>query len=101
MRQACAYLAPFLTLLYLIPAIPSLSIIQRAGIVPLSVAGVFKEVTTISIASWAFGDEITPINVAGLAVTMIGATCVLAHSLAPSAKPPVLTSSTSFDRQAS
>ena len=41
------------------------SIIQRAGIVPLSVAGVFKEVTTISIASWAFGDELTPVNFAG------------------------------------
>jgi solute carrier family 35 protein C2 len=45
---------------------------QRAGIVPLSVAGVFKEVTTISIASWVFGDEITPIKFIGLAITMIG-----------------------------
>lgn len=29
--------------------------------------------TTISIASWAFGDELTPVNFAGLFVTMIGA----------------------------
>lgn len=55
------------------PLAPLYSIIQRAGVVPLSVAGVFKEVTTISIASWAFGDELTPVNFAGLFVTMIGA----------------------------
>jgi hypothetical protein len=30
----------------------------------------------LQIASWLFGDEITPINVVGLCITMIGAFCV-------------------------
>lgn len=48
------------------------SIIQRSGIVPLSVAGIFKEVTTIAISSWVFGDELTHLNMVGVAVTVIG-----------------------------
>ncbi len=48
------------------------SIIQRAGIVPLSIAGIFKEVTTITISAWVFGDELTPLNDLGVAVTIGG-----------------------------
>lgn len=47
-------------------------VLQRAGIVPLSVAGIFKEVTTISISAWIFGDELTPINIVGVVVTVCG-----------------------------
>ncbi|KAL7424140.1 hypothetical protein Q5752_001725 [Cryptotrichosporon argae] len=47
-------------------------IIQRAGIVPLSIAGIFKEVTTITISAWVFGDQLTELNVVGVAVTVSG-----------------------------
>lgn len=47
-------------------------VLQRAGIVPLSVAGIFKEVTTISFSAWIFGDELTPINIVGVVVTVCG-----------------------------
>ncbi|CED84726.1 tpt-domain-containing protein [Phaffia rhodozyma] len=63
-------------------------IIQRAGVVPLSVAGVFKEVTTISIASWAFGDELTPINLAGLFVTVTGIAVFTHHKYQKSIHEP-------------
>jgi solute carrier family 35 protein C2 len=48
------------------------SIIQRAGIVPLSIAGIFKEVSTIAISSWVFGDQLTKLNEVGVLVTVIG-----------------------------
>ncbi|KAF8322169.1 TPT-domain-containing protein, partial [Clavulina sp. PMI_390] len=47
-------------------------IIQRVGMVPMSVAGIFKEVTTISLSAWVFGDEITPVNMVGVGITFIG-----------------------------
>ncbi|KAH8119038.1 TPT-domain-containing protein [Phellopilus nigrolimitatus] len=47
-------------------------IIQRAGVVPMSIAGIAKEVTQISVSAWLFGDELTPLNVAGVAVTVCG-----------------------------
>lgn len=47
-------------------------VLQRAGIVPLSVAGIFKEVTTISFSAWIFGDELTPVNIIGVVVTVCG-----------------------------
>lgn len=47
-------------------------VLQRAGIVPLSVAGIFKEVTTISISAWIFGDKLSPINIVGVVVTVCG-----------------------------
>lgn len=40
--------------------------------VTLSVAGIFKEVMTIMVASIVFGDELTPINVSGLCITLFG-----------------------------
>ncbi|KAF8629221.1 hypothetical protein AX17_005804 [Amanita inopinata Kibby_2008] len=47
-------------------------IIQRTGVVPMSIAGIAKEVTTITISSWFFGDELTPLNVTGVAITVCG-----------------------------
>jgi hypothetical protein len=52
--------------------ISSLSIIQRAGIVPLSIAGIFKEVSTITISSLVFGDQLTAINNVGVVITIGG-----------------------------
>ena len=48
------------------------SIIQRAGVVPMSIAGMAKEVSTFSVAALLFGDEITPLNFVGLAITVGG-----------------------------
>ncbi|KAN0062922.1 hypothetical protein ACQY0O_004743 [Thecaphora frezii] len=48
------------------------ALIQRTSVVTLSVAGIFKEVLTIMIASIVFGDELTPINVTGLCITLLG-----------------------------
>lgn len=49
-----------------------LSIIQRAGIVPLSIAGIFKEVSTITVSAWVFGDELTRLNELGVIITVCG-----------------------------
>ena len=48
------------------------SIIQRAGVVPMSIAGIAKEVTQISVSAWLFGDELTPLNIVGVAITVAG-----------------------------
>jgi len=48
------------------------SIIQRAGVVPMSIAGIAKEVTTISISAAIFGDNLTPLNVTGVGITVCG-----------------------------
>ncbi|KAH9940463.1 TPT-domain-containing protein [Epithele typhae] len=47
-------------------------IIQRAGMVPLSIAGIAKEVTTIMCSAWIFGDELTPLNMTGVGITVCG-----------------------------
>ncbi|KAF8638014.1 hypothetical protein AX16_010646 [Volvariella volvacea WC 439] len=47
-------------------------IIQRTGVVPMSIAGIAKEVTTITISAWFFGDELTPLNITGVAITVCG-----------------------------
>ncbi|KAJ7502848.1 triose-phosphate transporter family-domain-containing protein [Mycena galericulata] len=47
-------------------------IIQRAGMVPMSIAGIAKEVTTISISAAVFGDSLTPLNITGVAITVCG-----------------------------
>jgi solute carrier family 35, member C2 len=41
--------------------------------VPMSIAGIAKEVTTITISAWLFGDELTPLNITGVAITVCGA----------------------------
>lgn len=48
------------------------ALIKRTSVVTLSVAGIFKEVLTIALASSVFGDELTPINVTGLCITLVG-----------------------------
>lgn len=48
------------------------SLIQRTSVITLSVAGIFKEILTIMISSTVFGDELTPINVTGLCVAILG-----------------------------
>ncbi|KAJ7690662.1 TPT-domain-containing protein [Mycena rosella] len=47
-------------------------IIQRAGVVPMSIAGIAKEVTTISISAAIFKDSLTPLNITGVAITVCG-----------------------------
>ncbi|KAF8973181.1 triose-phosphate transporter family-domain-containing protein, partial [Flammula alnicola] len=47
-------------------------IIQRAGVVPMSIAGIAKEVSTIIISSWFFGDHLTLLNGVGVAITVCG-----------------------------
>ncbi|KAF8893920.1 triose-phosphate transporter family-domain-containing protein [Infundibulicybe gibba] len=47
-------------------------ILQRAGVVPMSIAGIAKEVTTITIAAWYFGDDLTPLNITGVSITVCG-----------------------------
>lgn len=51
------------------------SIIQRTGVVPMSIAGIAKEVSTITISSWFFGDQLTPLNITGVAITVCGMIC--------------------------
>ncbi|KAG1716084.1 hypothetical protein ID866_1056 [Astraeus odoratus] len=47
-------------------------IIQRAGVLPMSIAGIAKEVSTITVSAWFFGDELTPLNITGVAITTCG-----------------------------
>ncbi|KZV92830.1 TPT-domain-containing protein [Exidia glandulosa HHB12029] len=47
-------------------------LLQRTGIVTTSIVGIFKEVATISLGAWVFGDEVTPVKITGLAVTVSG-----------------------------
>ncbi|KAG9020347.1 Triose-phosphate Transporter [Serendipita sp. 407] len=47
-------------------------IISRAGVVPMSIAGIFKEVSTIIISAWVFGDHLTELNIIGVAITITG-----------------------------
>lgn len=49
------------------------SLIQRTSVVTLSVAGIFKEVVVIFLSTVLFHDELTPINISGLCVTIFGA----------------------------
>jgi solute carrier family 35 protein C2 len=41
-------------------------------VVPLSIAGIFKEVTTITVSAWVFGDHLTELNIIGVAITIAG-----------------------------
>ncbi|KAK7423316.1 hypothetical protein QQX98_001107 [Neonectria punicea] len=47
------------------------ALLQRTSVVTLSIAGIFKEVVTISAASVVFHDKLTIINVVGLLTTLI------------------------------
>lgn len=46
------------------------ALLQRTSVVTLSIAGIFKEAVTISAAALVFGDTMTPVNIAGLLVTL-------------------------------
>ncbi|KAK2592471.1 hypothetical protein QQS21_009816 [Conoideocrella luteorostrata] len=46
------------------------ALLQRTSVVTLSIAGIFKEVVTISAASIVFDDKLTPINFVGLLTTI-------------------------------
>ena len=47
------------------------ALLQRTSVVTLSIAGIFKEVVTISAASVVFEDKLTPVNLVGLIVTLV------------------------------
>ncbi|EHK42337.1 uncharacterized protein TrAtP1_003900 [Trichoderma atroviride] len=47
------------------------ALLQRTSVVTLSIAGIFKEVVTISAASLIFKDQLTLINFIGLITTML------------------------------
>lgn len=46
------------------------ALLKRTSVVTLSIAGIFKEVVTISAASVVFDDKLTPINLVGLLTTI-------------------------------
>ncbi|ROT37409.1 solute carrier family 35 member C2 [Sodiomyces alkalinus F11] len=47
------------------------ALLQRTSVVTLSIAGIFKEVITISAAALVFDDQLTPVNAIGLATTTV------------------------------
>lgn len=47
------------------------ALLQRTSVVTLSIAGIFKEVVTISAAALVFEDRLTPVNAIGLVTTML------------------------------
>jgi solute carrier family 35 protein C2 len=38
----------------------------------MSIAGIAKEVSTITVSAWFFGDELTPLNITGVGITVAG-----------------------------
>ena len=38
----------------------------------MSIAGIAKEVTTIMVSAIVFGDELTPLNITGVGITIVG-----------------------------
>ncbi|KAI0344530.1 TPT-domain-containing protein [Trametopsis cervina] len=69
--RTCFFLvAPGILAFFMI--LSEVTIIQRAGVVPMSIAGIAKEVSTITISAWFFGDELTPLNITGVAITTCG-----------------------------
>ncbi|KAI1859576.1 hypothetical protein JX265_006257 [Neoarthrinium moseri] len=46
------------------------ALLQRSSVVTLSIAGIFKEVVTISAAAIVFDDKLTTINISGLLITI-------------------------------
>lgn len=61
----------------------------------MSIAGIAKEVTTITVSAWFFGDQLTPLNITGVSITICGTSypkqsfkwvdtvCVQASSFSP------------------
>lgn len=48
------------------------ALIRRTSVVTLSVAGILKEVLTIAASVTIYGDVLTPLNISGLAITVLG-----------------------------
>jgi len=46
------------------------ALLKRTSVVTLSICGIFKEVVTIGTANVVFHDQLTPINISGLFVTI-------------------------------
>ncbi|KAF8610745.1 TPT-domain-containing protein [Ceratobasidium sp. AG-I] len=63
-------------------------IIQRTGMVPMSVAGIFKEVTTISLSAVVFGDTLNELNILGVGITIIGIALFTYHKYRKSVDSP-------------
>ncbi|KAH6660594.1 triose-phosphate transporter family-domain-containing protein [Truncatella angustata] len=51
------------------------ALLKRSSVVTLSIAGIFKEVVTISAAALVFNDKLTAINISGLFVTIAAIGC--------------------------
>ncbi|KAH7099064.1 TPT-domain-containing protein [Auriculariales sp. MPI-PUGE-AT-0066] len=47
-------------------------LLRRTSIVTTSIVGIFKEVATITLSAWIFGDVLTPLKVTGAGVTICG-----------------------------
>ncbi|TQS36940.1 hypothetical protein Golomagni_02600 [Golovinomyces magnicellulatus] len=47
------------------------ALLKRTSVVTLSIAGIFKEIVTITSAGLVLKDKLTPVNICGLVVTMI------------------------------
>ncbi|KAG9126307.1 Triose-phosphate Transporter [Ceratobasidium sp. 392] len=63
-------------------------IIQRTGMVPMSVAGIFKEVTTISLSAIVFGDTLNELNIIGVGITILGIGLFTYHKYRKSVDSP-------------
>ncbi|BFZ57506.1 hypothetical protein PYCC9005_004558 [Savitreella phatthalungensis] len=48
------------------------ALIRRTSVVTLSVAGILKEVLTIGASAVIYGDALTPMNLSGLGITILG-----------------------------
>jgi len=64
-------------------------IIQRVGVVPMAVAGIFKEVATISVSAWLFGDRLTLLNIFGAFVAFCGIGLFTYHKYRKSIESPI------------
>lgn len=64
-------------------------ILKRAGVVPMSIAGIFKEVATMSASALVFGDELTPLNVTGIAIAFCGIVLFTYHKYSKSLESTV------------
>ncbi|KAG8688186.1 Triose-phosphate Transporter [Ceratobasidium sp. 394] len=56
--------------------------------VPMSVAGIFKEVTTISLSAIVFGDELNELNILGVCITITGIALFTYHKYRKSVDTP-------------
>lgn len=48
------------------------SMLMRVGTVPMSIIGIVKEVALISIAALVFREQLSPLKLSGLAITISG-----------------------------